>query len=352
MTASPQFFISYDKTYRRAAIQLHAELQNELRGKFGRDIDVFIDQEDIETGREWLRQIDDALAGLYVLVVLVNDAFVTREYCCRELNAIAARIARGEPCRIVTVRFQDDSEIYRASNKAELWIKSEDARYLATLSEAEKAVVADLRRIQFVDGVALRGPDPRSEEYQADFAALAAAVAEQYRQVSRQPPPKEPAAREAEEEGAAAEPKPQPRSWAGLLAAALVGLFVLVALSEFVFPPTKGWITAIVWPPPGPPGPEPGPGPGPGPGPTEPVWQTASVAVLTNKSTEPATAFEKPDRAAGIADVIGPGVDRPERDIGGEIREARIKDELWYAYPLAGDVSAYVPAKSLGIEAP
>jgi len=339
MDAAPQFFICYDRTYRAGALQLRNRLQEMLRGKFGREIEVFIDQESIESG-DWRSQIDNALAAAYVLVVLVNDALITRAECRREFQEIEGRIKRGDSCNIITVRFQHDSEIYQKSDEPESRLLKADAAYLDSLKPEERAFVLALRAKQYkVDGSALAESDPETGEYKAALRELADEVAKQYRRLSRLRPQDTPQALEGQTSPKRAPGKRAQSGLAMLATSSIIVFLCIFVLSEFVFPSTMGWVQAIF-------APEAPPQKPPKP---EPDWHPASVAVLTNETNTAALAYYKPDSSAEVADIIAPGVDRPQKGDSSKIRVARINDELWYEYLLSDKTPAYVTAKSLGL---
>lgn len=335
MPASPQFFISYDKTYRNEAARLHERLLAELQGKFNRDIEVFIDAEGIRTGDEWLQQIEDALAGLTVLIVLVNDGLVSREYCRLEFNRVKERIDRGEACMILPVRFQNDSEVYRSQKgRPPSHVRADDEVYLATLKPEERAMVIELRKLQAIDGVALRD-DPTSREYRAAFRALAEAAADGYRRLSRA---NVLAAAGRDEAGPARAPLPWRIGAVG--AVAVIGV---AAILEFVVPATKGSLRGllsseslpVVQPVETPPKPE-----------AETVAWEPVPGRLENRSGKEVFSYQAVGRDADIAEPISDGGVRP---LGAEsgVESAEIDGELWYRYPTLSGATAYVPAVSI-----
>lgn len=321
MAVGPQFFISYDKTYRDAVVRLHRRLEDELQGRFGRDIRVFLDNRDIEPGTEWLAEINEALASVLVLVVLVNDAFVMREYCRHEFAVVKSRREKGERCAVITVRFQADSEIYRKSQKPASVAASDDVLYLESLKPEERQAVIDLRAIQYLDGTALREFDPDAKPYKDELDELVTATAQSYRDLSRHktvrdPPP--------------ASPSKAPRLWiwgyaAALIAAIAVGTYAL--LPSPAIEPAK--------PPP----------------PKALAWRSTTITVLTNRSSTIANAYREGSQGPDldtVLDRILPATDRPEAEIPGAIHQACIAREVWYKYP--GPLAyAMVAAKSLGM---
>jgi hypothetical protein len=347
MPASPQFFISYDKTYRNEAARLHERLQAELQGKFNRDIEVFIDAEGIRTGDEWLQQIEDALASLTVLIVLVNDGLVSREYCRLEFNRVKERIDKGEACMILPVRFQNDSEVYRSQKgRPPSHVRADDEAYLATLKPEERDLVIELRKLQAIDGVALRDNDPSSWEYRAAFRALAEAAAGSYRRLSRAAI-LSPAAEKEEARQARA---PMQRR-AG--AAGAVAVVALAAALEFVVPGTKGSLRGLLSGKPAEPPEVVEPVEPPKPSeevPPEPevetvVWEPVS-GRLENRSGKEVFSYLAVGRDADIAEPISDGGVRP---LGAEsgVESAEIDGELWYRYPTLSGSLAYVPASSI-----
>ncbi len=339
MSGAPQFFISYDETYRNAAAALHERLLRELRGTFGRDIDIFLDHRDIAGGDAWRQQIEDGLKSANVLIALVNDAFVTRPYCRYEFDTVRKRRDSGEPCRVVTVRFQGDSEIYRVSTDSASRIEEADRQYLASLDDDERAAVGELREIQAIDGVALRESAPDSGDYNAALFRLSRTVAQQYREVRGGQAHGD--AAKAVEGGAGTTAKPKSPGVAIL--SVLAVLIVGVAATEYVVPGTQGWISRLV---------------GGGPSvpvvvvPKGPTWKPSGLAVLTNKGSEIAIAYREGADGADIAnavDQIQPGTERPEAGLPGDILEACINGGRWLKYPVPGPAEAMVSAASLGM---
>jgi hypothetical protein len=343
MPASPQFFISYDKTYRNEAARLHERLQAELQGKFNRDIEIFIDAEGIRTGDEWLQQIEDALAALTVLIVLVNDGLVSREYCRLEFNRVKERIDKGEACMILPVRFQNDSEVYRSQKgRPPSHVKADDEAYLATLKPEERAMVIELRKLQAIDGVALRDNDPASREYRIAFRALAEAAADGYRRLSR-------AGVLPAAEGE--EPGPARMSFPWRVGAVGVAAIIAVAvLLEFVVPGTKGALRGLLSGGPAEPLPVVQPVEPPEKTPSKPeaetvVWEPVP-GRLENRSGKEVFSYQELGRDADIAEPISDGGVRP---LGAEsgVESAEIDGELWYRYPTLSGATAYVPAASI-----
>jgi TIR domain len=338
MSGAPQFFISYDETYRNAAAALHERLLRELRGTFGRDIDIFLDHRDIAGGDAWRQQIEDGLKSANVLIALVNDAFVTRPYCRYEFDTVRQRRDGGEACRIVTVRFQGDSEIYRVSTDSASRIQEADRQYLASLDDDARAAVNELREIQAIDGVALREAAPDSGDYNAALFRLSRTVAQQYREVRGGQAHGEGGAA-ATGEGAAPKPKFPTTAVLAVLAVLVVG----VAATEFAIPPTQGWISRLFA------------GGGDEPVvvvPEGPTWKPSGLAVLTNKGSEIAIAYREGADGADIAnavDQIQPGTERPEAGVPGDILQACIEGERWLKYPVPGPAEALVSAASLGM---
>jgi len=332
MSGSPQFFISYDETYHSAAAALHERLLRELRGTFGRDIDIFLDHRDIAGGDEWRQQIEDGLASLSVLIALVNDAFVTRPYCRYELDSVRKRREGGDPCRIVTVRFQGDSEIYRKSTDSASRIEAADRTYLASLDDEERRVVTELREIQCVDGVALRESDPDSRDYNTALFGLARAVAQQYREVR--------AARNTGETSLPPETKEPKQPKPKVPIAAVLGVVVVLVLGA-----AGAWFGGVFG------GGETisgdnggGDGGGGDDGTTVVekglVWEPAGMTVITNNTDKPAIAYAigetGPDTDTPL-DQIQPGTDRPEAGLEGEIARTCIDGLMWLKYPVPGD---------------
>ena len=352
----PQVFICYDKTYQERALYLHGLLTTDLRGKFGRDIDVFIDQEHLATGEEWDAQIRAALSSARLLIVLVSDGIITRPYCRFEFNTMRSRIADGEKCYILAVKWQRDSEIYRSVPLTQAQLDKLDWAYLASLDEDERKVVVALRRLQFLDGAGLREDLPTSDRFNAAFLALSTEVARLYREL-RVGGSSEPSEVMGDAE-TAGNPVPGTTSSAlgfiGPVAAGSVGLveavpagrstrrlllwliasavaFLAVAavlaipsLRTRIFAP-EGEVT--VQPPP--PQSEEPPAETP---PLQPDWQPVE-RLVENRSGRDVVAYSEATVNAEPLETLSPGVIRPLVGVEGPVELADISGVAWLGYP-------------------
>ena len=352
----PQVFICYDKTYQERALHLHGLLRTDLRGKFGRDIDVFIDRENLATGAEWDGQIKSALASARLLVVLISDGLITRPYCRFEFNTMGSRIAGGEKCYILAVKWQRDSEIYRSGALTQTQLDKLDRTYLASLADGERDMVIALRRLQFLDGASLREESPASDGFNTAFLALSTEVARLYRElrVTGSFEPLEAseaagpaAASPAEATGAAfaimatapeapagpTEASPAARStrrvpiW--LIAGAVVTLAVVAVLA---IPSLRAWIVAPggeVTVQPSPPSAEPPLTETP---PLQPDWQPVQ-RLVENRSGRDVVAYRDARIDAEPLEKLSPGVVRPIIGVMGPVEIADISGVTWLSYP-------------------
>ncbi len=312
MSDGPQFFICYDKVYQAEALRLHELLVNDLRGKFGRDIDVFIDRREIETAQDWLSQIDTALAGTELLIVLVNDGIITRPYCRYEFNTIRQRMDRGEACRILPVRFQRDSEIFQSAPLTQSKLEEQDRSFLDSLSADEKEMVLALRSLQSIDGADLRESPANSAPFNEAFLRLSAEVAKHHRVLGRR----------RTNDGARIvadrqEPSPPPTAPEGgrRRTPIYIGASVVAALAlGAAIPSSRHWIEGLVWPPPA--TPPAGSGQSPGgeavvtPVPLPLQWKHFADSIQ-NRSGKPVEAYPDPKRGLPALEQIDPDFDSP-----------------------------------------
>jgi hypothetical protein len=358
----PQVFICYDKTYQERALQLHGLLQKDLRGKFGRDVEVFIDQENLATGDEWDAQIKAALESARVLIVLVSDGIVTRPYCRFEFNTMRSRIASGEPCSILAVKWQRDSEIYRSAPLTETQSEKLDRAYLASLSEDERSVVEALRRQQFLDGAPLREEPAASERFNAAFLALSAEVARLYRELRTVDAaiPLDGAERGATEVGPTSETASTALGIVGpaaagaggskatattrgpasrrLLLSAAAAVVVLAVVAVVAVPSIRQSII----------GPDPVEiNPPPTPPQEQPVWQVVD-RLVENKSGKDVVAYSAASIHSKPLETLSPGVIRPLVAVNGKVESAEVSGVVWVSYPTqVPEVRGFVRAMDL-----
>ena len=96
----PTGFWSYsssdDESSRGRLSQLRALLAAELQQQIGRafKVNIFQDIAAIPPGREWARQIDEAMKSSSFLIPIVTPAFVQSEWCCKEVEMFRRREER------------------------------------------------------------------------------------------------------------------------------------------------------------------------------------------------------------------------------------------------------------------
>jgi len=96
---APTGFWSYttsdDKNSRGKLSQLRALLAAELQQHIGRapEVHIFQDVAAIAPGRDWEKQIREALEACSFMIPLITPAFLQSEWCCREVTLFRAREA-------------------------------------------------------------------------------------------------------------------------------------------------------------------------------------------------------------------------------------------------------------------
>jgi len=329
----PQIFICYDKTYQERALELHARLANDLQGKLSRDVIVFIDRENLASGDAWDARLREALAAARLMIVLLNDGLVTRPYCRFEIETFLSRMKSGERCHILPVRWQRDSEIYRAGAIGSSSAEALDRAYLGSLPAESAALVATLREIQFLDGAALREDIVGSESFNAAFRQLSAEATRLYRLAQRdqQAPPPIPLA--AAPPGTASTAAVPARS--RFLAVGIAAVIAVAGLAWWFVskePAVDRPVTA-----------EPGPvETAPGLVETVPEW-IAMEQALENRSGGDVVARREPRPDAPELETLGPGAMRPALGVAGPVLEADIDGVRWLSYPTpVQDVRGFV----------
>lgn len=90
-------------------------------GNYGPDpawnLESFVDSNDIAPGDLWRTSVDDALAKCSILLVLLCDDYWVSQECRRELNAVLARRANGDPVRVCFVLAEQMQPQYLRFNK-------------------------------------------------------------------------------------------------------------------------------------------------------------------------------------------------------------------------------------------
>jgi len=338
-------FVCYDKTYQERARELHARLANDLQGKLSRDVVVFIDQETLEFGDAWDARIRAALASARVLIILLNDGLVVRPYCRFEIETFLSRMAAGEKCHILPVRWQRDSEIYRVGTLGTGSADALDQAYLGSLPAEAVELVRALREIQFLDGVALREDGIGSEPFNVAFRQLSTEVTRLYRLALREQAGSTSASSSAQSavNGGGVVAGASPPFWRFSFLSvgiAVIMALAIVAAGLFAFGPF-GSEPAVVKP--DPPG-----------GETEatPQW-TAAGDTVENRSGGDVIARRLPRLDASELETLAPGAIRPALGVDGPVLAAEVDGVRWLSYPTpVTDVRGFVQQADLATPDP
>jgi TPR repeat protein len=208
----PTGFWSYstsdDESSRGKLSQLRALLAGELQQHLGRafKVNIFQDVAAIPPGRDWARQIDEAIEASSFLIPIVTPAFLQSEWCCKEVEAFRHREERlGASGLIFPIHYIDTDHI-DATDPHECH---------------DRSALEFLRARQWVDFRRLRLRHPDSEDVALRLEGLAQGIRNELRRPTAPPTPSLPAASAAKPEKPAKEPEasaapPEPEEIADL----------------------------------------------------------------------------------------------------------------------------------------
>ncbi len=194
----PAGFWSYstsdDESSRGRLSQLRALLAGELQQQLGRaKVNIFQDVEAIPPGRDWARQIDEAIEASSFLIPIVTPAFLQSEWCCKEVEMFRRREERLGAGGLIFPIHYIDTDYLDATDPHECH---------------DRSVLDFPRTRQWVDFRRLRIHDPDREDVALILEGLASGIRNELRRPTARPAPSPPAASAAIREKTAAE-KPQ-----------------------------------------------------------------------------------------------------------------------------------------------
>ena len=84
----PQAFMSYARfdDRRRRLTKLHVLIAEEVQSITGEALTIFQDTEEIQTGEQWRRRLEEGLSSATFLIPILTPSFFTSEYCRWELD--------------------------------------------------------------------------------------------------------------------------------------------------------------------------------------------------------------------------------------------------------------------------
>lgn len=173
-----------DEVSRGRLSSLRSLLMSELQQQYGREpIKIFQDVAAIPPGAAWQEEISNALNRATFLIPIITPAFIESEFCCeevrlfldreRELNAAHPELAGRR--RIFPI----------------LYVEIDD------IEPVDAEILAELRKIQWVDFTSLKFKAAHEEPVQVALAALARGMSKMLQvRVQPAPTPEELAAQE------------------------------------------------------------------------------------------------------------------------------------------------------------
>ena len=108
------YSISGDESWRGKLSQLRALLAGELQQQLGPalKVTIFEDVAGIPPGRDWAKQINEAIEASSFLVPIVTPAFLQSEWCCEEVKMFRNREERlGASGLIFRIHYIDTDHI-------------------------------------------------------------------------------------------------------------------------------------------------------------------------------------------------------------------------------------------------
>ena len=164
---TPTGFCSYtssdDERSRGRLSQLRKLLADELQQKIGRvpEVQIFQDATAIPPGRDWEKQINEALAASSFFIPIVTPGFLQSEWCCREVLLFREQVTmRGREDLIFPLHYNDIGE-FMGGRRGECH---------------DPAVLDFLRTLQWVDFRDLRLRSLDSEEVALRLDKVASAI--------------------------------------------------------------------------------------------------------------------------------------------------------------------------------
>jgi len=164
---TPTGFWSYtssdDERSRGRLSQLRKLLADELQQKIGRvpEVQIFQDATAIPPGRDWEKQINEALAASSFFIPIVTPGFLQSEWCCREVLLFREQVTmRGREDLIFPLHYNDIGE-FMGGRRGECH---------------DPAVLDFLRTLQWVDFRDLRLRSLDSEEVALRLDKVASAI--------------------------------------------------------------------------------------------------------------------------------------------------------------------------------
>jgi len=123
LNVDARLFVSYvhadDTRLRGRMVQFAHDVADTYALLYGREVELFVDRDDIEWGESWEARLDDELASVPFLMSMVTPRYLASEACRREVLEFAAASRRGQDSkRLLPVLWIDiaDSDIVPASD--------------------------------------------------------------------------------------------------------------------------------------------------------------------------------------------------------------------------------------------